>query len=127
MALAHGFFYAAIATFIVLGVPLETYLPLTRVIREELLSMSVIDEDSTGWSDRIVIRNAADAHCNTESIHWHSLCIIVSVRREHIGRLDTYVSCALVAVNFLFTIPYLVVAAYGTRSTWEGFRKMFLI
>ena len=54
-------------------------------------------------------------------------CIILSVRPEHTGRLDTYVSCALVAVNFLFTIPYLVVAAYGTRSTWEGFRKMFLI
>ena len=53
MALAHGFFYAAIASFIVLGVPLETYLPLTRVIREELMSMSVIDQDSTGWPNRI--------------------------------------------------------------------------
>ena len=53
MALAHGFFYAAIASFIVLGVPLETYLPLTRVIREELMSMSVIDQDSTGWPKRI--------------------------------------------------------------------------
>ena len=51
MALAHGFFYAAVATFIVLGVPLETYLPLTRVIREELISMSVIDENFTGWSN----------------------------------------------------------------------------
>ena len=53
MALAHGFFYAAIASFIVLRVPLETYLPLTRVIREELMSMSVIDQDSTGWPNRI--------------------------------------------------------------------------
>ena len=60
MALAHGFFYAAIASFIVLGVPLETYLPLTRVIREELMSMSVIDQDSTGWPNRIKTLNAAD-------------------------------------------------------------------
>ena len=60
MALAHGFFYAAIASFIVLGVPLETYLPLTRVIREELMSMSVIDQDSTGWPKRIYTLSAAD-------------------------------------------------------------------
>ena len=45
---------------------------------------------------------------------------------ERTGRLDTYVSCALVAANFLFTIPYLVVAAYGTRSTWEVNGRMFL-
>ena len=60
VALAHGFFYAAIASFIVLGVPLETYLPLTRVIREELMSMSVIDQDSTGWPKRIYTLSAAD-------------------------------------------------------------------
>ena len=55
------------------------------------------------------------------------LCLILSGRPVHLGRLDTYVSCALVAVNFLFTIPYLVVAAYGTRSTWEAFHYFFLI
>ncbi len=78
--LAHGFVYAAVATFVVLGIKIDKYFPLARMVRDELIATSPLTSDAD------------------------------------VERVDIYITCGLIGVNFFFALPYLAVAAYGTRS-----------
>jgi hypothetical protein len=85
---AHGSLFAAIATCVVLGIPLKDYFPLARLVRVEFASSEF----------------AASASAKT---------------------MDLYISCALIGTNFLYAVPYIIVAAYGTRSACLLFVAFF--